>query len=547
MKQTWILFLVLFAAGCGDDDNPIVAEVGLHQIKAASLRTFVEELAPGLRTQKKGDDARRHYLQSMIDRRLLLMETKNLGLDTTSAVTRAVQDAVDARVRSLYRGREIASKAHISEEEVRSHFETGGYDKERKLEAILVKDRAEIEKVVGELAAGRPFAEVASLHSLDERSAQQGGVLGFIGREAIARLYVPPDVFSSLPPGEVSKPLRAGKSWHLVRFTEERPAAYERYRPMIEEKLFRKKLRQVEEEHLELLKESFQVRIGQPGLRAFIDAYRTQPPAPPGAATSAIYLTQEGKLTVAAAREALQRMNIQTGLADSTRALSALEKFVLRPWIMAAASRRAGIYEEPEIRAMESRKREDILLEALRKIVVGQRATVADAEVWEYYDNHPDIFYHEDAAWAEELLLPTEAEALHVKQQIAAGAPFADFAERSLRAGAAKIKARFHFHPREEGIYPLLVPVLLKTPPGELTGPLEVKGGYSVFRVASIEPGGIEPFETAQRRAGAMLRRERETQALESFVVELREKYASQIEIHESRMAAVLPDELLGE
>lgn len=547
MKQMWILFLALFAAGCGDGENPTVAEVNSHQIKAASLRAFVEELAPGLRTQKKGDDARRHYLQSMIDRRLLLMEAESLGLDTTSAVTRAVQDAVDARVRSLYRGREIASKARISEEEVRRHFETGGYDKERQLEAILVKDRAEIDKVVGELATGRPFAEVASAHSLDERSGQQGGVLGFIGREATARLYIPPNVFSSLPSGEVSKPLRAGKSWHVVRFTEERPAAYERYRATIEEKLFREKLRQVEEEHLELLKESFQVRIGQPGLRAFMDAYRTQPPAPPSGDTSAIYLTDEGKLTVAAAREALQRMNIHAGLADSVRAISALEKFVLRPWLMAAACRRAGLYEEPEIRAMESSKREDILLETLRKVAVGQRVAISDAEIWEYYDNHPDIFFHEDAAWAEELLLPTEAEALQVKQQIAAGAPFADFAERSLRPGAEKIKARFHFHPKEEGVYPLLVPVLLKTPPGELTGPLKVEGGYSVFRVANIEPGGIEPFETAQRRARAMLRWEREARALEIFVVELREKYASQIEIHESRLAAALPDELLGE
>lgn len=547
MQRMWIVCLALLVAGCGEDRDQRVAEVGSYEITAASLRAFVEELPAGLRTQKQGDDARLQYLQSMIDRRLLLMEARAVGLDTARAVAGAVQGAVDARVRTLYRAREILPKASVSEEEVRRRFAEEGYDRERKLEAILVKSRAAIEEVVESLRSGRPFAEVAQAHSLDERSARQGGKLGFIGRDMALRLHIPPDVFTELPLGEVSAPLPAGRSWHVVRFTEERSAAYERYRSVVEEKLFQERIRQVEEEHFERLKGSFQVRINPPGLQALTDAYRAQTPSSLSGNTTALYLADAGELTVAAAQEALQRMNVHRGLADSALAVSILDRLVLRTWLMAAAARSAGLYEEPEVRALESRKQEEILLEALRRTVVAQQAAVTDAEVWEYYDAHPDIFYHEDAVWAEELLLPTEAEARQVKQQIAAGTPFADFAERSLRPGAKERQARFHFHPREKGVYPRLVPVILEAPPGELSGPLEVEEGYSVFRVAGVEPGGIEPFEKAERRARALLRRERESRALEIFVKELREKYASQIQIHESRLAAALPDELIGE
>jgi len=546
MKHLWIVCLVFLAAGCGNGRDPLVAEVGPHRITAASLRNFVERLPLGLHSQQTGDAARREYLQSMIDRHLMLMEAQNLGLDTTRAVQRAVRLVVDLRVSALYRAREITPQAAVSEEEVRRFFKAENYDRERELSAILVKTRTEIEKVLEELEAGRPFEEVARSYSLDELSARQGGKLGFIGRSMAPRLHIPADVFASLPLGQVSPPLRAGQSWHVVRFTQERSAAYERYRSDIEERLFREQVRQVEEEHFERLKESFQVRVNPSGLQALVAAYRAEDPPALVSDTLLLYSGDSGELTLAAAHEALRRGNIRLEFADGAQTRAALERFVLRPWLMELAARRAGLYEEPEIRSLERSKREDVLLEALRRSLIAPRVVVSEAEAWEYYDNHPETFYHEDAVWAEELLLPTEAEAQQVKQQIAAGALFPDFAERSLRQGAKERQARFHFHPLEKGIYPRLVPFLMQASPGELVGPLEVEGGYSVFRVAGFEPGGIESYETAQRRAHAMLLRERESRELGIFVKELREKYVSQIKTYESRLKAALPDDLVG-
>ena len=121
---TLCLGLGIMLAACGELRDPVVAEVGSYSITASALRSFVEELSEGLRTPKVGDAARQHYLQSMIDGRLLLLEARALGLDTTRAVRAKVRDAVDARVRYLYRVREITSKVEIAEEEVRNCFHT---------------------------------------------------------------------------------------------------------------------------------------------------------------------------------------------------------------------------------------------------------------------------------------------------------------------------------------------------------------------------------------------------------------------------------------
>ena len=63
--------------------------------------------------------------------------------------------------------------------------------------------------------------------------ARQGGELGFIGRDMAPRIHIPPEVFRTLPLGAISEPMYTGKYWNIVRFTEERPASYDKYRDSI--------------------------------------------------------------------------------------------------------------------------------------------------------------------------------------------------------------------------------------------------------------------------------------------------------------------------
>ena len=107
-------------------------------------------------------------------------------------------------------------------------------------------------------------------------------------------------------------------------------------------------------------------------------------------------------------------------------------------------------------------------------------------------------------------------------------------------------EARLHLHPLEKALYPKLFPAIEQyIAASGLVGPLEVQGGYSVFRSLGYEEGGIEPYEAVRQRASALVRRNRENQELEALLERLREKYAAQTRIYESRLAEALPDNLL--
>ena len=84
------------AAACGPSKEDIVAEIGEYRITAPAIRAFVEQLPPGQYLDVSDQSAKRQYLQTLVDRQLLLMEARARGLDTTSLVLQALAATPDS-------------------------------------------------------------------------------------------------------------------------------------------------------------------------------------------------------------------------------------------------------------------------------------------------------------------------------------------------------------------------------------------------------------------------------------------------------------------
>ena len=542
------LLIAGILVGCGPAEDDIVARVGTNPISSNMLRTFVEELPEGLHVQETGDVARRLYLQDIIDRHLMLIEAQARELDTTQAVSAVVSAAVDGRVRNLYRARKMTSKKEITLEDGRRYFVSEGFDWERKLTAILLENRTQIEAALAELKAGRGFEDIARAQSLDKAAAAKGGELGWVGRDMAQRLYIPQEVFIDLPTGQVSEPLPVGNRWHLVRFTEKRSASYEKYRQVIELRMRAERKKQLAEEHFEQLEATFGIQLVMDGLKELVAAYRQRTPEVLADSPTPLYVYDQGEFNVGEAQQMLKPLKAAQALVDGDRAkaIAILQKYILRPFLLQEAARRAGIYDEPDIKRFAADYREDVVLETLRKGAVSQRATLSEEEVRQYYDDHLEMFFHQSSIWVEELLLPTAAAAQDARKQLEAGAKFEELASFSLRPGAVEGKAKFHFHALEKVRYPRLVPAIWEAKQGRLIGPLELESGFSIFKVFKREEGTVEAFANAKRRARGLLRRQQEEDVFQTLIGTLRKRYADQIEIFEEGLRAALPDSLVG-
>ena len=84
---------------------------------------------------------------------------------------------------------------------------------------ILVKTENEANGLLGQIKAGKDFAELAKLHS-ECPSGKQGGDLGFFTRGRMVKEFE--DAAFSMETGQVSEPVRTRFGYHLIKVTGKR-------------------------------------------------------------------------------------------------------------------------------------------------------------------------------------------------------------------------------------------------------------------------------------------------------------------------------------
>ena len=226
-------------------------------------------------------------------------------------------------------------------------------------------------------------------------------------------------------------------------------------------------------------------------------------------------------------------------LASDEEAIAFAEHSVIPDLMFLSAALRAGIDEEKEIVKYLKKQRKQFLLFDVRKRVLEGKLEVSDEEVRQHYDTNPDMYMLSEVTAGQEIMVETREEALRLKEEIQQGAPMGELAKvhsiRSMRRRDEE--GRFSIRSFEGALYDGLLEATEEVPLGELTGPVELEHGYSIFKVVSRKRER-EPFSTAKKRVKATIRWMRKQEIFEEFMVELRNKYASEVSVHEVNLKA---------
>ena len=556
--------IVLVLMGCAKDveelENPVLAEVGDRRITASQLIAFEQRLPDELKTKKSGLDGYRDYLQTIIDKEIFLQEAVKRRLDEAPEVAQKLRKEKAERVLRLLFEREFLSKVRVDEQELRAAYEAADKEREVKLRLIIVATQAEAEEIRQSLADGEDFTALALSRSLHQSTAPQGGELdGYLTAKRIP-IYLQ-EYINALETGEYSEPINLPNGqFGIYQVMHARPVSFATASNALEAKLREEKTTELVEAFLAQLRADIDLQTNAETLhqlQQWVAAGRREYTAAERA--TVLFEFRSGGVTVGDFWDYAGEldMGFSGDIAESVRWFA--EDVLLPRTLFLHVAYERGIDGEEQIGRWYQRRKDALLLLALRQTAVKDQVHIAPEAVRKLYDERPELFTAPEEVTLQEIMVQTREEAVEIKERIEAGEDMGVLAdEYTLRTAGKGAQGKFHIHASEQSFYRELIDAVRNAEVGRLHGPLAVtaqpaqvvgpeampRGGeyYSVFKVLKSNFGSTpEPFDTAVKRARALLKRAEESRLADEFLMGLRRDYEDRVVVYEDNIETLLP------
>ena len=210
---------VFLLSGCSQErsgtEKTVVAEIGDRQITEDEfLRSYA--FAPASLTNGSPADAKQRLLKGLIEEKLLARAAERDGLGKDPWVQRKLRyQEGRAVIRELYR-RRVQQKVIVSQAEIDSVFDLKSY--ELRVRHLFTEDKTAADRLYARLQQGASFRELAREVFDDPQLAENGGYLGVVSWGELDQSLEA--VLFELPVGEISKPVKSGYGYHILRVDE---------------------------------------------------------------------------------------------------------------------------------------------------------------------------------------------------------------------------------------------------------------------------------------------------------------------------------------
>ena len=204
------------------------AVVNGEAITVVELEGEINRLPMVYRTRYSTPEGKKEYLEKMIKDSMVKLYCREIGVFDDPLVLGKIDDAIMRILSEQFLLREVRGKVAVSDEEIEQYYEEHKEDfikpEEVRVRHILLETEEEALSVRRELETGKDFTELAGKFSIDLRSNERGGDLGYItpGRT----VKVVEEAAFSLEPGEMSEVLKSRFGYHIVKVEDKKPEAY---------------------------------------------------------------------------------------------------------------------------------------------------------------------------------------------------------------------------------------------------------------------------------------------------------------------------------
>jgi parvulin-like peptidyl-prolyl isomerase len=535
-----ILGFLFALAGCSEE-APVIAQVGDTLLRRPDFDAFVGNLSPVDQQNSRGAPV--PYLQSMVDRELLLLEAGEHSLADEIEITEQVRFEVRARLAEIFQMNVLTTQLEITELEIEREFENSRLNHERFLRRILVRTEDDLNQVLADLAAGRSFREVLEPFAVNDAIAEGDGVVGWFNyAEAERRFRIPRRAFFAAELKRTLPPVRLPKGWQIYSFLDEREGELQAYYEQVRRIVYERQWDAINQQELELLKHKYAVEFNPEALQQLFAVIGAKPirtaALSDGDGKIKLYTYVGGEMDLIMALNNLRQQGLSGPLPAQQVAADVFEELLLRPLLFEREASERGWAQEEEFLAWKQEMHNKIVLNALMDRNLDTGVNVSEVEAREYYQANKSKFYTPDRVTIRELITDTSEAAMKFREQLEAGVDIGTLLIRrdtdthgKPRSGELKLTSIL------ASKYPKLVAAAFAAQEDEWVGPLATADGhFAVFEVIERQKPQIEPFDRAQERVTGLLRQQRKNDLIGNYISSLREKYADRVVLYPDRL-----------
>ena len=531
--------LIGVCISCGEkrpEDADLLAKIGEVEITAADLRAFEANLKTAAMRSQHRDN-----LQTLIDRQVLLLEANERGLQGDEAVLaelakRETKALADAMLR-----RNVAAKVAVSEDDIEKAYARPGWGEKVITMEIFVPNREQARQVQALLAQGEDFAEAGRQFAAD---LYYGVHTGEIRRMAYSPFDSPralAEAVFALPVGGVTEPLSLHGGFVIAKVAERDRAELVEVEDGIRKALGDEQQKQLRESYLRHLKWDLDTVFDAEGMDLVVgvlqgavryenldEAQRQHP----------VYAFEGLQMDVAEVIEAVRPAGRLWPEATADAVNEKLSESHFPTRIMAHDARRKGLDKSEAFIRSHELALGNLMLMKLREQILAEAPEPTEDDLLAFYEEHKHRFRSPPHAQLEEILLETPDEARQIAAQIEAGAEWAELARIHSQRRNAEAGLLYVSQSQAPYLGEAWMNAVMNAELQQLQGPIQTRGGYSIFRVIERYPEvyyGLE-LERVRNAVERDVRERTEREFFNSYLRDLRQKYAEQIDVHEEHL-----------
>lgn len=541
--------LLVLLSGCTPrTKEPVVARVGEEEITAAQLQDFAARLPEGLKSGGSPVEVWRKLLESLIDMRLLLMEAKATRVEDDPEFSSQLEGARRSALLDLYQRRQVDDQIAISPEEIERCYRETHRDRALRFSGVMLPTREAALEVIAKLKAGADIHQLAVTSSEHRETGERGGEsAGYQFRDQLNPVIA--EHIAHLKVGEISDPVpmtyKKKGHYSVFKILDEMPAPLQASEVRIREDLTRQRRATRVETLLDSLNRACAPQFHYDHLALLSQRNQTagqgQPQLSEAERSLAACTFKGGQITLADLLQTAQEIHFPSReLADSAAVATMLRRTVLPARLFEADARALGLDQDASLLAELEKKRQELLLQALRHREVDQHVQATEEEARAFYDTNPAKFTSPETILATEILVASDTLAQRLKQALQEGAdPMQLALKYTQREGALHHQGQIRLNVYTQAFFPGIFEAAQRLEVGQVGGPVRAREGYSVFKVTD-KVREREPYNAdAQRRATAYVKVDRAKHGYVDYVQGLRGKY--RVEIDEELLKGMGP------